>query len=277
MGNFKTVKHFRPSGQKAGSNIQPTDPGIGAAINKVSKARSFGVGESKNFGANDPAYRPDLDWSKLTIGGKKIMQYLWGKVFYSQTDQGMAELQKGQDPLPRGQVMSDRTPSAEIEDADKDIVRFADTMADDEEFHIARDPFEDVVKRHTPSGHRGMMFSKIKVEKEGMVRNGMEYKPVLVKNPQTGIMENITVGGMFLGSVPEGIWMKSKQYFERLTTERMAAVTQRVNEQSQRVMGKTDLQNLARRRHQDADTAGMQLDDPDSAAEELGMLEHEDA
>lgn len=260
-GSAKSKKHFAPTKAKQ-------TPSLGAVRSKDT-ARSRGVGESKNFG--DPNARRDLDWSKLTMGGKPIMEYLWGKIIYAETDQGRAELEAANpDPKPRTSVTRDHTPHEEIEDADSLQVRFADDLADDDEFEIAKDPFEIPLRKYTPEGHHGVFLSNRKCAREGLVRNGMKYEAVLVPDPNDGNkLKQVQVGGMFLASVPERVWRKSQRYFDGLTKERMVAAVEKVQEQSDRVMGERGMSALARRRRVADSVVGIELDDPEQAAEEM--------
>lgn len=216
------------------------------------KPMAQGVGESKRFGGGGE----EKDLSQCTVNGEPLPKECWPTFPYSLTDQGRAEAKKLQDELSRTLPSvykgRDRTSMERVMDPDKKLRKFADDRLaneiDTNGLVLARDAFQPIIERHTPKGHRGMMMSTRKCQQEGLIRAGVEYTKVLVKNEETGAMEPVTCGGMFLASAPEHLVEKSQRYHRSLGGDQQKHVVEKVQDQARQVMRDSGMQDFAQRR-----------------------------
>lgn len=245
-----------PAGNRgAGGKFQP-------------KVMSTGIGVSRLHNAPDGAFEERLDWSKLTLGGKSIPANLIGLITYAQTDQGLAENEAAVEARGgRARATVTRDPD------DKKIDRFGDQLTESDGLTIVPDPLALAMRGKVPEGHRGLWMSKKQCEEKGMLRGVLEYKKVLHKNPDTGVMEEVTCGNMFLASVPEASAVAAERHYDNINRERVNHAQDKVTAQADQVMSAAGMDQLARRRRTSDMLAGLELEDPEVAGRELA--EHE--
>lgn len=224
-----------------------------------------GVGESKLFGGGGKT--PDL--SAFTVNGEPIPPECWDTFPISLTDQGKADMDRERRALPVNYTGRDRTDYSQIFDDDKKALKFADDRLDTEGLVIARDPFAPLIDRHTPPGHRAMFLSPKKCSQEGLVRGVLEYKPVMIPNPETGVMERVTCGGMFLASVPLELANKSERYYRSLNSELQVKAVEKVQSQVDQVMTDGGMRDFARRRNASDALVGLETEDQQSGDAEM--------
>lgn len=221
-----------------------------------------GVGESRIFAA--PGTFPVRSLKGCTVNGEPLPEEFWETFPYSLTDQGKAEARAEMHNLPLQYTGRDRTDYSQISNDDKKLDKYRDDLESDE-FSIASDPFKVPMERHTPKGHRGLFVSERQVKDKGFIRNGLDYKPVLVKNPETGTMERVVVGGMFLASVPEEDWRRSENYYAGLTRSRMVEADGKVREQADQIMSEQGIRDVNRRKRIADRFLGREEDNPEQA------------
>lgn len=230
------------------------------------KAVSRGVGESKRF--NNPDAFPDsLDWSKLTINGEPIPEDVMGKIPYRMTDQGAAEERDRK--IATGTMRPDAPRVEVLRDADDKRV---DAYRDDMEYGDliqSDDPLKLPMERHTPKGHRGLWMGAQKIKESGFVRGRIEFKPVLVKNETTGVMEQVTQNGMLLCSAPEALAKRNDEFYQGIAQSREVAAKEKVEEAGDRLVGERRLKDLARRHRTSEDLAGITVEHPEDGDDDL--------
>lgn len=241
------------------------------------KIQSQGVGKSKLFGGNTPPEHPEGKSARCHVNGDPLPEQFWDSFPYSLTDEGKADAAKMKKDLPvsyAGRGEGDPFDYDRVADDDKKLEKFADDLKRENRGpRLSRDAMRQLMERHTPKGHRGLWIGKLKSEREGLLRDNIEYRPVMTKNPETGAMERVNIGGMFLASVPEDLALDQEQLNQETARAKQVTVTNRVTEQAEKIMSSSDMQDLARRRRTLEDLGGPVEDNPEQADREL--LEHE--
>lgn len=186
---------------------------------KEKAPQSTGFGESKIFAAPEGSFEQTVDWSKMTVNGEPIPEAYWGLIPYAHTDEGREKFNEGKE-MPRVQILSD--------EVDSSVRHYRDDLRDSIPLIENNDPLRRIVEKYTPAGHRGLMMSEKKCDKEGMQRGVLEYEPVMVM--KDGKLERVKHGGMFLGSVPESHAKAAEKYYADKARDRMVDAADRVNE-----------------------------------------------
>lgn len=260
-------------------NVRPVPPKRFGAEDRVRSTQ--GIGPSRRFNAPDADSQPPaVDWSTVTVNGESLPEKCWATFPYSLTDQGKAGVKEVIDSLPLhlrpGSGMRDRTDYDRISDDDKKLGRYRDELADaPPSFTPTKDPMKVLMDRHTPAGHRGLFIGPRKEAESGLLRGSLEYQPVLVKNKDTGQMERVKCGGMYLASVPEDLARQQEHFNSALNREKTVQTQEKVREQADRIMGPSSFADLARRKRLLDDISGSMDDNPEQADQEL--LAHESA
>lgn len=248
-----------------------------------SKPNAQGWGESRIFAAPEGSFPPEeIDILGCHVAGipvRDLPSENQRRLLYQQTDEGMAWWEANRKTLenrdgqvgPQGRGMRVAGMANEATDAeDKKLVQYRDELAEDwDGLHFANDPFSEPMKKNLPKGFRGLFMSERQCKEKGMVRGQLQYEKLLVKNKTTGVMEPVTVGGMFLAVVPEVLAQKAERYVASLNAQKTEAVTERVREQVDRVMDQTELRGLAKKKHALDDLMGIEDDNADRADQEL--------
>lgn len=225
-----------------------------------------GYGESRLHGGHENA-KPAADLSAYTCQGLPIPRELWEAFPISLTDQGKAEaaeIRRGlARDLPHVYAGRDRsTPMERIADHDKRIDKFGDDRIDTDGLVLARDVFQPFIEKYTPEGHSGMFMSPKKCAQEGLVRGGVEYKRVLIDDPENpGTLIPVTCGAMFLVSAPLGTVQKADRYHRSLGGDQQKAVIEKVQEQSRQVMRESGIRDFANKRGIGDTLVGMEVED----------------
>lgn len=239
------------------------------------KIQSQGIGESKLFGGQN---EKDMSYMEgTTVNGEPLPPDCYATFPYSLTDQGKAEMEIERKNLPVSYAGRDGAPFdyAGVADDDKKLEKFRDDLKTAPPQRQSRDALRQLMDKNLPKGHRGLWMGKRKTDEAGMFRDELEYQPVLVKNPTTGIYERVQAGGMFLASVSEEAARGQERLNEARAKERQVSADEKVREQSERIMGTGELNELARRRRTLEDLGGSHEDDPDVAMSEI--MAHEGA
>ena len=236
------------------------------------KTMAQGVGESRRHGGHGPASEPKC--TGCTVNGQPLPKEFWDTFPYSLTDQGKAAAEELRGTLPVQYKGRDRTEYERIYDPDKQIAKFADDRSipvdDTDGLVIVRDPFQPLIERHTPPGHRAMFLSSRKCQQEGLIRGVLEYKPVLIDDPDNpGTKIRVTCGGMFLASVPIELAEKSDRYWRSLNQEKQVHAVEKVRQQVDEVMSDRRLGDFARRRNVGDALVGMEVEDQAQGDAEL--------
>jgi hypothetical protein len=100
---------------------------------------------------------------------------------------------------------------------------------------LGTDPLQHVIDTHTPPGHHGMMIGEAKAAKSGLVRGVLKYEPVMVPNPETGRMERVQQGGMFLASVPLEHKAEEQAYYRDVNEAKAKQSTEQMQEAANKV------------------------------------------
>jgi hypothetical protein len=236
------------------------------------KAQAQGFGESKKFGGGGQT--PDR--SQETVNGEPLPRNCWDSFPYSLTDQGKAEAAAERRALPVD-FSRDRTDYSALTSEDKKLDKYRDDLAGaNGELQIVSDPMQALMQRYTPVGHKGLFMGKAKTDQSGMLRGILQYEPVLIDDPERpGQKKRVECGGMFLASVPAHLAVAADKHYEAINKAKQVSTMERVQEQSERIMGENGLKDIARRRRTSEDISGLQQDDPEQAYGEL--LAHESA
>lgn len=224
----------------------------------MASAKSRGVGESKPFIA-PPGTFPEQDWSKYTLNGLPIPEAFYAAITYEMTDQGAAEKN-----AKAREANGEGWPKIEMGAAsdDKDIDRYGDQLDDGR--GDALDPLAQAMEGRVPAGHRGRWFGPKKTHTEGLVRAGIQYRPVLDKDSN-----KIEIGGMFLGSAPAPVVERMLQRESAQAAERIGAAEDAAREQNDRIMTESGLTRSARRRAARAGLVGVVEEDNDQVTAEI--------
>jgi hypothetical protein len=225
-----------------------------------------GIGDTRKF-LDDGT--PDL--SGYTVNGESLPQECWSSFPISLTDQGKADMERERKNLPVMYKGRSGRPGdySDVPDDDRKIEKYRDDLMEADFLQTPASAMQQVMDKNIPVGHRGLWIGNAKAEREGLIRGQLEYKPVLVKNPETGLMERVKMGSMFLASVPENLALRQEQINVAMAQAREVSVNDKVIEQSEKIIGSSQLQELARRRRTLEDLGGAQADDPEVADREL--------
>ncbi len=236
------------------------------------KAQAQGVGPSKLHGGGGQT--PDM--SHCTVNGETLPENCWDTFPYSLTDQGKAAAAKELKELPISRSR-DRSSYDDVGSEDRKLDKFRDDLAGNNgELQRVADPMEALMRRHTPQGHRGLFMSAKKCADSGMIRGILEYKPVLIQDPEDPARRiRVECGGMFLASVPEHLAQEADRHYAAINRSKQVAAVEKVRESADQIMAEGRLEDMARRRRLLDDISGETLDDPESADREL--LAHETA
>lgn len=235
------------------------------------KTMANGFGASKMHNAPAGTFKDGHDWSKLTLGGKPIPDHLMGGITYAQTDQGAAEARAAF--LANGGVYSDVSVRVTRDRDDKRIDQYGSDLRESDGLTIVSDPLALAMRDNLPVGHRGLFMSEKQCAEKGMLRGVVEYKKVLVKNKDTGAMEEVRCGGMFLASCPEETAVAAERHYDGINRERMDYAQDKVREQADQVMSEGGMRDLAKRRRTIDSLAGLEVEDPNVAGAELAAHE----
>lgn len=253
-------------------------------IKRAGPAKSTGFGESKIFAAPEgsfPKAEGEIEILDCHVAGMSVRDLPRDsqlRILYQQTDEGIAWYEANRHKLenrdapagPQGRGMRVAGLGEATDEEDKLLVKYRDELAaDNDGLHLATDPFADVVAENVPPGFRGLMMSERQCKDKGMVRGVLKYEKLLKKDPATGRMEPVTIGGMFLGVVPEVTAQKAERHYARLQAEKQVSAVEKVTEQTERVMSGRDMQNVAKKRHVLEDLIGLETEDPERADAEL--------
>ncbi len=238
---------------------------------------------------------PQRDWSQLTINGGPIPEALWPTMRYRYTDQGMQEANGGVpvEGKPVDEILARLSGTDEVVKAAYAIVdaerrglprpaeaaavlaRAATSQGVGEGAAVERfkdgrkasnlvlgsDPLQHAIDTFTPPGHHGMMMGDLKASKSGLVRGVLKYEPVLVLNPDTGRMERVQQGGMFLASVPQEHKDEEQAYYRDLNESKAKQSTEAMQEAANKLgpqpSRRTGFQGIE---VEDATAAEMELD-----------------
>ena len=254
----------------------------------VKKTMAQGTGPSKIFAAPEGTFvdgEVDLgDGQKIAmldchVAGTKLSEMpaeIQQKILFQQTDEGMVwweanrhRLENKEKVAPSAAGRGNRLPSGReaTDPADKSILQFRDDLIEDLPFDEQHDPLRHLMQEHLPAGHRGLWISEQKSDKEGLRRGVLNWQPVLVE--QSGKMERVRHGKMFLASVPIELAERADQFYQKKAEDRMIAAEDKVREQVDQIKSERDIR---RTRSADRDFfGGLQDDDPEVAAQQLGI------
>lgn len=250
------------------------------------KAQSQGVGESKINAAPEGSFEREVDWASMTVNGEPIPEHLWGVMPWTYTDQGRAEFNAGKAPASGIQVLRDETDHAVRQFRDDRLSDIpGDAQLERERVTPERiaeirakfggrataDRLGIIMNQHLPKGRRGRWMSQRVCDHEGQgLRRGvLDWEPLLVE--KDGKMERVTLGNMFLASVPEKLAIEQDIYYEDLARQKMVAAVERSRELADEI-APARKQRETMRRDFTEDTAGLVDDDPEMA---VGQLQRE--
>lgn len=250
------------------------------------KIMSTGAGPSKHFGGaeiapgvgDDRKFLPDgtRDLSGYTVNGEPLPRECWDTFPVSLTDQAKADMERERKDLPVSYQGRDGQPFdySNVRDDDKKLDKFRDDLKTQPAGIVSRDALRQLMDKHLPKGHRGLWMGKRKTDEAGMFRDELEYQPVYFTNDQ-GQREQVKAGGMFLASVPEHLARQQEQLNQDRAREREVSTSEKVQEQSEKIIGTRELNEIARRRRTLEDLSGSVEDNPDAAMSEI--MAHEGA
>jgi hypothetical protein len=209
---------------------------------------------------------PAYNWSAFTINGQPIPEALWPNMNYHLTDQAAAERAAKVGPRPFTTVLRD--------EADK---RGLDEYRDGMKTSRIRgaDPLEIAMRKHLPPGMHGLWIGAKKAEEAGLVRGGLEYVPLMIDDPDhPGKKKKVMQNGMMLAVVSEADWQDEQRYLESVNDEKQRHAVERVQEQSDKLLDATGMNELAKRKRIDRAlvSGAIEVDDSEQADRELESM-----